>query len=454
MDTAKYLRAVERHKGAILAAEKYLWKHPQTGYNEWLADKYLAERFIRAGYELRRAGDIPGFTTVIDTGRPGPRVLVLGELDSLVCFEHPEADRRTGAVHACGHCAQSAALLGLALALRQPGVMDDMSGSICLCAVPAEELIELEQRDELRRRGVIRYAGGKVEFLHRGYFDGCDMAIMVHTSASDKVFEMNRGGNGCVIKRIEYTGRAAHAGGSPHLGINALYAAELGIQAVNSLRETFCDGDHIRFHPIITSGGTVVNAIPARVTLESYVRGASLEAIARANSRINRALAASAAAIGAQVRICDRPGYAPLINSPALTAVALQAAREIVDECDVEASDAWSTGCTDMGDLSSVMPVVHPYAGGAAGTGHGSDYRIADPYVACVRSAQLQLVMLARLLENDAAQARHVVGSARPLFDSFADYFHAMDSFELERDMVRYGDDGSVTLLTGDRAAL
>ena len=142
MDTAKYLRAVERHKGAILAAEKYLWKHPQTGYNEWLADKYLAERFIRAGYELRRAGDIPGFTTVIDTGRPGPRVLVLGALDSLVCFEHPEADQRTGAVHACGHCAQSAALLGLALALRQPGVMDDMSGSICLCAVPAPRSTE------------------------------------------------------------------------------------------------------------------------------------------------------------------------------------------------------------------------------------------------------------------------------------------------------------------------
>ena len=107
-----------------------------------------------------------------------------------------------------------------------------------------------------------------------------------------------------------------------------------------------------------------------------------------------------------------------------------------------------------MGDLSSVMPVVHPYAGGAAGTGHGSDYRIADPYVACVRSAQLQLVMLARLLENGAAQARHVVETARPLFGSFADYFRAMDSFELERDMVRDGDDGSVTLLTGDRAAL
>lgn len=449
MDTAKYIRAVERHKTAILAAERYLWRHPQTGFGEWLADKYLADRFIKAGYELRRAGDIPGFTTVIDTGRPGPRVLVLGEMDALLCFDHPEADKRTGAVHACGHCAQAAALLGIALSLKQPGVLDDMCGSICLCAVPAEELIELERRDELRARGVIRYAGGKVEFLHRGYFDGCDMAIMVHTSASNRVFEMHRGGNGCVIKQIEYIGRASHAGGAPHLGINALYAAELGIQAVNSLRETFRDGDHIRFHPIITSGGTVVNAIPARVTLESYVRGATLTAIARANGRINRALAASAAAIGAQVRIRDRPGYAPLINDPLLTGIAAQAARAIVGEAAMEVSDAWSSGCTDMGDLSAVMPAVHPYAGGAAGAGHGADYRIIDPYVACVRSAQLQLVMLGLLLSDDAAQARQVIASARPRFTSAADYFRAMDAFELDREMVRYGDDGSVTLLTG-----
>ena len=446
MDRAKYMRAVDRHKAAILSAEKYLWKHPQTGYNEWLADKYLADRFIKAGYELHRAGDIPGFITVIDTGRPGPRVLVLGELDSLVCMNHPDADKKTGAVHACGHCAQAAALLGLALALKQPGILDGMSGSICLCAVPAEELIELEQRDELKRRGVIRYLGGKVEFLRRGYFDGCDMALMVHTSATRKAFEVHSGSNGCVIKQIEYIGHAAHAGGSPHLGINALYAAELGMSAANALRETFRDGDHIRFHPIITSGGTVVNAIPARVTLESYVRGATLEAISQANARINRALAASAAAIGAHVRVCDRPGYAPLINDPELRRIAAQAARAVAGDAEVDEGDGWSTGCTDMGDLSAVMPAVHPYVGGARGTGHGDDYIIADPYAACVRSAQMQLIMLGMLLCDDAARARHVIEQAQPRFATMEDYFRAIDAFDMDRELVRYDESGDVHL--------
>lgn len=446
MDKSKYLSAVEKHADDILEAEDYLWHHPQTGYNEWLANDYLAARFERAGYQLQRAGNIPGFTALLDTGRPGPRVLVLGELDSLVCFDHPDADPDTGAVHACGHCAQSAALLGIALALKEPGVLDALSGSICLCAVPAEELIELEQRDELRRRGIIRYSGGKVEFLHRGYFDGCDMAIMVHTTTSDKAFEIHSGSNGCVIKQIEYTGRASHAGGSPHTGVNALYAAQVGITAINALRETFRDDDHIRFHPIITSGGTVVNAIPAHVTLESYVRGATLEAIARENARINRALAASAAAIGAQLHICDRPGYAPLINDATLRDIAIKAACSIAGESAVNADTNWGTGCTDMGDLSAVMPAVHPYAGGASGTGHGADYAISDPYAACVRSAQLQLSMLAMLLSDDAAQAKRVLANSKPRFANVQEYFKVMDDFELDRELVRYDADGNVLL--------
>ncbi len=446
MDTKLLMEAVGRHAAEIFAALDYIWKHPQTGFNEWLADAYLAERFEAAGYALTRAGNIPGFTAELDTGRPGPRVLVMGELDSLICADHPEADPQTKAVHACGHCAQAAALLGLALALREPGVTDGMSGSIRLCAVPAEELIELEQRDRLRRDGVIGHPSGKIEFLRRGLFDGCDIALLVHTSAIKKAFEVTRGGNGCVLKRIEYVGRAAHAGGAPHRGINALYAATLGIQAVNALRETFRDADHIRYHPIITSGGDAVNAIPARVTLESYVRGASLDAIYSANSRVNRALAASAAALGAQVHISDMPGYAPLNNSPELCAIAAQAARAVTSDDAVAVNDNWSTGCTDMGDLSLVMATVQPYAGGASGTGHGADYSIADPFAACIRPAQMQLAMLALLLEDGAARARAAVDAARPSLMSFDEYFESMRRFELERDMVRYESDGAVTL--------
>lgn len=450
MDIKLLMEAVERHTREILDALDYIWRHPQTGFNEWLADAYLAQRFEAAGYALTRAGNIPGFTAELDTGRPGPCVLVMGELDSLVCAGHPDADPETKAVHACGHCAQAAALLGLALALREPGVIENMSGRIRLCAVPAEELIELEQRDELRARGIIAHPSGKIEFLRRGLFDGCDIALLVHTSAGDKAFEVTRGGNGCVLKRITYLGRAAHAGGAPHRGINALYAATLGIQAANALRETFRDMDHIRYHPIITSGGDAVNAIPARVTLESYVRGASLDAIRAANASINRALAASAAALGAQVEISDIPGYAPLNNDPALCDIAASAARAVAGDEAVAQNDNWSTGCTDMGDLSLVMATVQPYAGGASGTGHGADYRISDPMAACVRPAQMQLAMLAMLLEDGAARARAVIDEAKPRLMSREDYFSAMSAFELKRDMVRYEPDGAISLLTGN----
>lgn len=450
MNTTLLMEAVDRHTAEILAALEYIWQHPQTGFNEWLADAYLAERFESAGYALTRAGNIPGFIADLDTGRPGPCVLVMGELDSLICADHPDADTSTKAVHACGHCAQAAALLGLALALREPGVMDGMSGRIRLCAVPAEELIELEQRDKLRRDGIISHPSGKIEFLRRGLFNGCDIALLVHTSAIRKAFEVTRGGNGCVLKRIEYTGRAAHAGGAPHRGINALYAATLGIQAVNALRETFRDADHIRYHPIITSGGDAVNAIPARVTLESYVRGASLDAIRAANARVNRALAASAAALGAQVHISDMPGYAPLNNDPELCEIAAQAARAVSGDNDVALNNNWSTGCTDMGDLSLVMATVQPYAGGASGTGHGADYTISNPIAACIRPAQMQLAMLALLLEDGAARAQAVVDAARPRLMSIDEYFESMRRFELERDMVHYESDGSVTLRLED----
>lgn len=101
-------------------------------------------------YELVRAGDVPGFYTVIDTGRCGPEILVLGEMDALLCETQKEADPETGAVHCCGHGAQCAGLVGIAAVLRKLGVLDGLCGRIRLCAVPAEGLIELEYREELR----------------------------------------------------------------------------------------------------------------------------------------------------------------------------------------------------------------------------------------------------------------------------------------------------------------
>ena len=170
---------VDTVKQLILDAERWIWAHPQTGYTEWQAHDYLAEKYEALGYTLVKAGNIPGFYTDVETGKPGPKVAIFGELDALDIANHPESVN--GMTHCCGHNAQSAALLGIAAALKQPPPLDGLCGSIRFISVPAEELIELGYRESLRKQGIIKYFGGKVEFIHRGYFDGVDMAMMIHS---------------------------------------------------------------------------------------------------------------------------------------------------------------------------------------------------------------------------------------------------------------------------------
>lgn len=238
----------------------------------------MEQHFEELGYALTKAGNIPGFYTDLDTGKPGPKIAILGELDSLIVANHPCCDPETHYVHACGHHAQCAVLLGTAAALKEPGALDGLCGSIRFISVPAEELIELGYRESLRKQGIIKYFGGKVEFIHRGYFDGVDMAMMIHSGKlpEGKALSISDGCNGCVTKNITFKGISAHAGGSPENGRNALYAATCALNSVNALRETFTDNDHIRFHPIITEAGLAVNAIPETAKVESYVRGSFL----------------------------------------------------------------------------------------------------------------------------------------------------------------------------------
>ena len=437
---------VASQREVMFSAADYIWKHPETGYREWKTHAYLAEEFKKLGYELVEAGNIPGFYTDIDTGKPGPKLLIMGELDSLIVSTHPDCDPETGYVHACGHHCQVSALLGIAAALKQPGAMDNMSGSIRLMAVPAEELIEIGFREELRKQGVIKYFGGKVEFMHRGYMDGCDIALLVHTGVGDHPsIALTPGNNGCVTKNINFVGVSAHAGGAPHLGVNALYAASQAMNAANALRETFQEKDTIRFHPIITKGGGAVNAIPNDVRMESYVRGASLEAIKEANTKINRALAASAASMGANVVLKDRPGYTPLENDEQLYDLTCEIVKQCFGE-DALVKRGRSTGCTDVCDVSAVMPTVQPYASGACGVGHGSDYRIADPESALVMSAQYQVLMAEALLSNNAELGKKIIQNAKLRFSSMEEFFHAIDGLFLDKEAVKQNEDGTITL--------
>lgn len=439
----KLLKAVDKNSQLILDAEQYVWKHPETGYKEVETSKYMEKIFRDLGYELVKPGDIPGFYTTLDTGRPGPTLLVLGEMDSVICPQHKDSDPKTGAVHACGHNVQCAALIGVAAALKEQGVLDKLCGKIKLCAVPAEELLEIEYRTQLKEKGIIKYLGGKTEFLYRGYFDDVDLAFMVHVSES---FSVGKGAVGFLAKRIVFKGKASHAGGSPWNGINALYAANCGLNAINAIRETFEEKDIVRVHPIIENGGTMVNAIPETVTMESYVRGSSFDGIIKNNQKVNRALCGAALSIGANININDLPGYAPLINDENLIETAKEAAKLTCPEIEFSVSDDFWSASTDMGELSCVMPVVHPFVAGIEGALHSADFSVKDPQTACVTGTKFQLGMIYILLSDNAAKAKKVVSEAKPPFSNKKEYFDFIDSFACAGDRIEYLDDFKVNV--------
>ncbi len=449
------VRNVDANRKLILDAERWLWAHPQTGYTEWEAHEYLKEQYERLGYQLVMAGkipgfgEIPGFYTDVDTGRPGPTLAIFGEMDALDIADHPESVN--GMAHCCGHNAQSAALLGVAAALKAPGALDGLCGRIRLIAVPAEEMIQLSFREELRKKGVIHYLGGKVEFMYRGILDDVDLAMMAHGgiagAAEATDFSCGAGSNGCIAKTIRFKGKSAHAGGAPHLGINAQYAAMLGLQAVNDLRETFREMDTIRFHPILKGAKCAVNIIPGEMVVESYVRGRTHEAIKCENRKVNRAMAGAALAMGAGVELCDRPGYAPETHDLTFMRLMEQCCVDLVGRERVAFDEQrWSTGSSDFGDVTCVMPGVQITAMGSVGTLHGTDYAIADPERQCVNAAKVQLFAAEALLSDGAARAREIVANYKPQYPSIQAYFEALDSFFLDKDAVRYDENGGAVV--------
>ncbi len=438
----------EAQKHDILKIERDLWGMPETGFREHKSSAYLAGIFRTLGYEPVLAGDIPGFIADLDTGRPGPTVAILGELDALFCPTHPESDPETGAVHACGHHVQGAILAAVAMAMKNAGATDGLSGRIRFVAVPAEELIEIGYRQQLKADGRIGYMGGKPEFVRRGLFSGVDMALMMHTAGLPNgcKLALDAGYNGCIAKQAIFHGRASHAGSAPNGGINALYAATAALNAANALRETFTDAGKVRFHPIITEGGSSVNAIPDRVVVESYVRGANVEILRTYNRKINRAFAAAAASMGASLTLSDTCGYFPLTDDPALIDLLAESMRELYGEKSVSITTGRSSACTDLGDLSTLMPVVQGVCSGATGACHGDNFEISDPALACLPPAECLCVALRKLLSDNAIRAQTIADNYKPLYTSPAEYAEAADEFTFTLDAVRYHEDGSIMI--------
>ena len=399
----------------LIAIAQTILKNPEPGFRELKTAKLVAEQFGALGLQPRSGLAVTGVRADASGSTPGPTMAVLGELDSLIVGDHPHADPVTNAAHACGHHCQIAMMLGAASALTNSDILQSLAGRIAFMAVPAEEYIEIEYRDSLRRDGKIEFLGGKPEMVRLGEFDDVHLAMMLHTTSNpaEQQICISNTNNGSVAKRIQFIGRAAHAGGAPHLGINALNAAMMAMTAINFNRETFQDEDSIRVHPIITKGGEAVSAVPADVRMETFVRGRSLEALMDANTKVDRALRAGAMAVGADVTIQTIPGYMPLQQHKGMAEIFRANAADLVGEDNVSYVNHRG-GSTDMGDISHLMPVIHPYIGGAVGLGHGATYVIEDYSLAVIKGAKALAYTVIDLLGDNASHGNSIVGGQRP----------------------------------------
>jgi metal-dependent amidase/aminoacylase/carboxypeptidase family protein len=311
---AQVLAEIDRRSDEIVAISDHVMRNPETGYREVKTAAFVADHFKRLGLTYREGVALTGVKARMPGAKPGPTVALMGELDSLVSVNHPYADPVTGAAHCCGHNAMIGSMLGAAFGLRT--VMEQLAGDVVLFAVPAEEGIELEYRMELREEG-----------------------------------------------KIEFRGRAAHAGGWPWEGVNALKAATLAMTGMDFQRETFRDDDNVRIHWNLTKGGEAVSAVPDDVRLDMMVRANRVEAMLDASAKVDRALRAGALALGAEVEITTMSGVLPMRIDPNLREL-VRRNQESFLGADQVGPPGHSTAGTDVGDLGHIMPVCQPLATG------------------------------------------------------------------------------------------
>lgn len=396
---------IDNYRSEIINCGRYILNNPELGYREYKTSEYFRNKLNELNISYEYPLGITGVKGVIRGKESKINVCIIGELDAVKSPEHPNADHITEAAHACGHNVQIAVLLGVAYGLIKSDCMKDLFGDVILVAVPSEEFIEVEQKLEMIKNKTINYIGGKQQLIHEGAFDDIDMAIMVHAQPNTpemKVF--TRGGSlGFIAENIRFIGKEAH-GAEPFDGINALNAAMLALMGIHANRETFSENDKIRIHPIITKGGDLVNTIPADVKIETYIRGANIEAINKGKAVVNRVVKGAAEMIGAEVDIQEIKGYLPLIQNEELTNLFESNAAIFIDGNNIT-KDVDMIGSTDIGDLSHLIPCIQPTIGGFSGAAHSKDFLIENEEFVYITSSKLIATTIIDLLYNNAEKA-------------------------------------------------
>ncbi len=400
--------AIDDYRQEIFSWGEAALSTPELGYKEERTSQLARETF---GYL-----NIPYIYPLALTGVKGTlrgkqgkqNVCIIGELDAVPCYGHPYADSATGVAHACGHNAQIAAMLGAACGLSKSGVMADLWGDVTFFAVPAEEYIDIPYRQRLRETGAIHWFGGKQQLIADGAFNDVSMALIIHSKAEapEAQLHLMNESLGFMFKGVRFLGKEAH-GSEPEKGINALNTAMLALMGIHTNRETFRDEDKIRIHPIVTNGGEVVNSVPSLVEMQMYIRGKRAAAISDAARKVDCVVKGAALMVGARAEIETDTGYLPLCQSEPLSRIFEENARVFIPPDKIHHGGDM-TGSTDMGDLSCLIPCIHPLLGGFTGAAHSREFRITDPEIAYIASAKMLAMTVVDLLADRAAAGERV----------------------------------------------
>lgn len=422
--------ALERDASRTELLAETLFANPELGFRERKTADILIEALSGTGARIDSGLAITGVRAELGPA-DAPAIMLLADMDAL-----PTAGAPGGVAHSCGHHAQMAVMVAAFKALAAAGVPEREGVRLVFLGTPAEEYVEMDYRMRLRGEGRIRFLSGKQEMLRLGMFEGASAALKYHSMADqdDRMGTVNGTLNGFIAKRATFIGKSAHAGAEPDRGVNALNAASLAMLAIHAQRETFRDDDHIRVHPVMKSGGTTVNTVPDIAELETYVRGASWQAIRVAGAKVDRALAAGAIAIGASVRIENTPGYQPFRPDARLGDVLGAAASTVVDRAKLDFQDK-SYASDDIGDVAALVPTCQLGYSGFRGTIHGADFRCVDPVRAYHQPARIMALTALRLALDGGALAASIRSTFKPAF-GLNEYVDSLESLFVARTLA------------------
>jgi len=317
---------VEARAAALVEASHQIHEHPETNFEEHFAHGVLADLVEADGLTVERGAFGLDTAFVARAGATGPTIAVLCEYDAL-----------PGIGHACGH--NIIATAGLGAGLAAAALAEEAGGRVVLLGTPAEE-----------------GGGGKILMARQGAFDGVDAAMMVHP-AGDDLARMD------VIAVQEltatYAGEAAHAAAFPHKGRNALDAAVLGYLNVAALRQHTLPDE--RIHGIFLEAGDKPNIVPARAVTEWMVRSRSIATLAPLKERVAACLEAGAAAAGCEIDIAWKPVvYADMLDNEAMIGCYVANVGTLGRVVAEPGGGASVVGSTDMGNVSYLVPSIHP----------------------------------------------------------------------------------------------